>query len=548
MDVRILVQVENRRKIVRVPTGDLQDLRERVFTEFDGILLPQSKVIFQKWDDEFSDYVDLEEGSYLNDKDKVQVLQEFSLSGPPSTPVSEVIGLSVLCFPQQHFRTLTSPGTSSISSAESSKSTISVDTDMSELSDDEAVPQVSQQLKPPQSKLDQGIPIPDGFPSSFKMPQHFGRKVDRALASGEVDNKVRNSVVRTVATCVRAVVNKPTPLMCEYLARKLIQTYPCLRERDPREFLKQAGVKVDNKGKPFKNWAMLKRQFQRKFENMQSGQSDKAEEHPDCNMSGEGSQGSGPTIEVDDTISTERNIKKLKSELTKSKWSTKTVQELLRATFTARRKAMLKVDARNRITKSLQEYRCLSHEVEFEAELLNCLQQTCGISMSMEEMMSSWEKLVDPLINMAQKRKILTSVDEDPDTKQIMALRSLPTIFKLINGATVHDAENHFIFVAKDDASFEAARAKAPSSSPFLMVNPGKQVLLMQSNKESFMELSADSFAKAVVFLVGIYYIFHLEYPGPAKGAFMFLQEHILHDFLSKRPLRYATRLAEMKL
>lgn len=90
MDVRILVQVENRRKIVRVRTGDLQDLRERVFTEFDGILLPQSKVIFQKWDDEFSDYVDLEEGSYLNDKDKVQVLQEFSLSGPPSTPVAEV--------------------------------------------------------------------------------------------------------------------------------------------------------------------------------------------------------------------------------------------------------------------------------------------------------------------------------------------------------------------------------------------------------------------------------------------------------------------------
>lgn len=60
----------------------------------------------------------------------------------------------------------------------------------------------------------------------------------------------------------------------------------------------------------------------------------------------------------------------------------------------------------------------------------------------------------------------------------------------------------------------------------------------MQSNKESFMELSADCLAKAVVFLVGIYYIFHLQYPGPAKGAFMFLQEHILHDFLSKRPLK----------
>lgn len=30
----------------------------------------------------------------------------------------------------------------------------------------------------------------------------------------------------------------------------------------------------------------------------------------------------------------------------------------------------------------------------------------------MEEMMSSWSKLVDPLINMAHKRKILTEVDE----------------------------------------------------------------------------------------------------------------------------------------
>ena len=87
-----------------------------------------------------------------------------------------------------------------------------------------------------------------------------------------------------------------------------------------------------------------------------------------------------------------------------------------------------------------------------------------------------------------------------------------------------------------------------PSKPISHMVNPGKQVVLMQRNKEGFKELSADCFAKAIVFLVGIYYIFHLEYPGPAKGAFMFLQEHILHDFLSKRPLRYAMRLAEMKL
>lgn len=62
------------------------------------------------------------------------------------------------------------------------------------------------------------------------------------------------------------------------------------------------------------------------------------------------------------------------------------------------------------------------------------------------------------------------------------------------------------------------------------------------------MELSANCFATAVVFLDGIYYIFHLEYSGSAKGAFMFLKEHTLHDFISKRSSRYALQSAEMKL
>ena len=33
-----------------------------------------------------------------------------------------------------------------------------------------------------------------------------------------------------------------------------------------------------------------------------------------------------------------------------------------------------------------------------------------------------------------------------------------------------------------------------------------------------------------------------------AKGAFLFLQEHLFHDFLQRRPTRYAARLAELKL
>ena len=70
------------------------------------------------------------------------------------------------------------------------------------------------------------------------------------------------------------------------------------------------------------------------------------------------------TSEIDDATTMKRNIGKLKTELTKPKWSSKVVLELLKITFMERRKAMLKVDGRNRIKKSLEEYRCLSHQQE----------------------------------------------------------------------------------------------------------------------------------------------------------------------------------------
>lgn len=57
----------------------------------------------------------------------------------------------------------------------------------------------------------------------------------------------------------------------------------------------------------------------------------------------------------------------------------------------------------------------------------------------------------------------------------------------------------------------------------------------MKDNKEEYMEISdADGLARAVVCLVGIY-VYHMEYPAPAKGAFIFLQQHILRDFLTYR-------------
>lgn len=69
------------------------------------------------------------------------------------------------------------------------------------------------------------------------------------------------------------------------------------------------------------------------------------------------------TSEIDDATTIKRNSK-LKTELTKPKWNSKVVLELLKITFMQRRKAMLKVDGTNRIKKSLEEYRCLSHQEE----------------------------------------------------------------------------------------------------------------------------------------------------------------------------------------
>ena len=51
-----------------------------------------------------------------------------------------------------------------------------------------------------------------------------------------------------------------------------------------------------------------------------------------------------------------------------------------------------------------------------------------------------------------------------------------------------------------------------------------------------------------MICLVAVYYVFHLDYPGPAKEVFFFLQEDIFQHFLSKRPLRYSARLAELQL
>ena len=109
-----------------------------------------------------------------------------------------------------------------------------------------------------------------------------------------------------------------------------------------------------------------------------------------------------------------------------------------------------------------------------------------------------------------------------------------------------------FFFVPfQEGSSVNEAKGKAPSSLPFLLYNPGERIFLMQNNQEEYMELDSpnkDVIARAVISLFGIYYVFHIDHPAPAKGAFLFLQEHLFRDFLQRRPTRYAAKLAELKL
>ena len=41
--------------------------------------------------------------------------------------------------------------------------------------------------------------------------------------------------------------------------------------------------------------------------------------------------------------------------------------------------------------------------LQFEAELVTCPQRTYDIDLSIEDMASSWRRVIDPLLNMAKK-------------------------------------------------------------------------------------------------------------------------------------------------
>lgn len=55
--------------------------------------------------------------------------------------------------------------------------------------------------------------------------------------------------------------------------------------------------------------------------------------------------------------------------------------------------------------------------------------------------------------------------------------------------------------------------------------------------------LETSTISDGVAALIGAYYLFNFEYPAEAKGAYLFLQEHVLHDFVKSRPSKYAASL-----
>ena len=84
---------------------------------------------------------------------------------------------------------------------------------------------------------------------------------------------------------------------------------------------------------------------------------------------------------------------------------------------------------------------------------------------------------------------------------------------------------------------------KPPSTSPYLIIcrrGSGWQTFLACGGN-SILETSTTS--TGVAALIGSYHLFNFEYPSEAKGAFLFLQEYLLNDFVNQRHSKYAAAL-----
>ena len=60
--------------------------------------------------------------------------------------------------------------------------------------------------------------------------------------------------------------------------------------------------------------------------------------------------------------------------------------------------------------------------------------------------------------------------------------------------------------------------------------------------------LEASSISVGVAALIGAYYLFYFEYPLEAKGAYLFLQEYLLNDYVYNRPSKYAASLVKYQM
>ena len=86
---------------------------------------------------------------------------------------------------------------------------------------------------------------------------------------------------------------------------------------------------------------------------------------------------------------------------------------------------------------------------------------------------------------------------------------------------------------------------KPPSTSPYIIISKrgnGWQTFLA-CGRNSILETTTIS--TGVAALIGSYFLFNFEYPPEAKGAFLFLQEYLLNEFVNQRHSKYAAALVQ---
>jgi hypothetical protein len=212
---RVLLSYNERNKVVTIPDdvdNDLHFLRMeflRIFDITDDVTL---LVVFQKFDEEWDSFVDLEESDVLQTKDKIRAVVTYKvLNNPPvQSTASSVISTGddedIFTCSQVAAEVSTCPSTPSSS--------------LNGISDTEDFPHAKRR------KIEK--PKEEPLIHPFPLPKNHRPDVEIALKTKQMTNETRKCFLTQVAGAIYTYKKYPTVAELESVSKQIIEIYPFL--------------------------------------------------------------------------------------------------------------------------------------------------------------------------------------------------------------------------------------------------------------------------------------------------------------------------------